>query len=250
MGAQICLAVRLGTGFHSVEVEVLLQPVLYLCTELFPDACLPCLFATLIVAGVHRQHKEEIHVVVEQEQRVAVIQAVVELPLHIAVVPAVSLLDTVLAVAQLLVHRGGDEEVGDDVVTLGLFVAQFHTARRLFAVVEDVEVPLYHVPCVGVLLVDALTPQLVAHLVIFRVAYVIGVTRVALYQALGGIEVVHYLAVILLFLHAVGQRIVAYQRIDNGLEHNVETLHQQVFLLVNVYRYLTRRIKESVAECP
>ncbi len=88
------------------------------------------------------------------------------------------------------------------------------------------------------------------HLVILAVTDVVGVAVVVLDEALGRVKVVNDLAVLLLLVHAVGQRVVADQFINDGLKHDIEVLDQQVFLLGRVDEHLPRLVKEREAEVP
>ena len=88
------------------------------------------------------------------------------------------------------------------------------------------------------------------HLVILAVADVVGVAVVVLNKALGRVEVINDLAVFLLLVHAVGQRVVADQFINDGLEHDIEVLDQQVLLLGCVDEHLPRLVKEREAQVP
>ena len=159
--------------------------------------------------------------------------------------------DVVFRLEYVLV--GGDEEVGDDVVALGHVVAQLHMTILLlcFAVVEEVDVPLYHVPCIGKLLVYRLLAKGVASLVILGVADVIDVVvRVVVGQLLVLVEVVHSLAVGLVFQFLWQLLVTGYQLIDDGFKHNMETLHQQVFPLVNVEHDVVWSVEEGIAQFP
>ena len=79
----MCGDVLLGVGgiisFQGIEGIFCAQNLLYSLTEALPHGSLPCLLAGCVVAGIHGQHKEEVHVVVAQQQRVAVEQSVAEL---------------------------------------------------------------------------------------------------------------------------------------------------------------------------
>ena len=61
---------------------------------------------------------------------------------------------------------------------------------------------------------------------------------------------VHNFSIVLFLVHAVGQWVVAYQLVDDGLEHDVEVLHQQILLLLGVDEHLPRLVEESEAEMP
>lgn len=159
---------------------------------------------------------------------------------------------TFFIIAELLVHASRDEEVGDDIVALCFIITQLDAGRAFLVAltIEDIEVPLDDIPRVGILFVDAFAPQFVAHFVVLGVAYVVGALVVILYEALGRIEVVNDFAVILLLVHPVRQRVVTDERIYDGFEDDVEALHQEVFLLVGIDKYLSRHIEESIAQLP
>ena len=95
------------------------------------------------------------------------------------------------------------------------------------AVVKEVDIPLYHVPCVSKLLVYRFLAEGVATFVIFGVADIVDVVvRVVVRQLLVLVEMIHSLAVGLVF-QFLGQLLVtSYQFVDDGFKHNVETLHQ------------------------
>ena len=61
---------------------------------------------------------------------------------------------------------------------------------------------------------------------------------------------VNNLAVILSFVHTVGQWIVANQLVDDSLKHDVEVLHQQIFPSVGAHIHLLALLEEGIAEVP
>ena len=67
------------------------------------------------------------------------------------------------------------------------------------------------------------------------------------YQALGSKQVVNNLSVLLFLLHAIGQRVVAYQFINDSLKHYMETLHQQILPLFRCDIHLPGLIEEGKA---
>ena len=247
---ELLASERVAYALEGIEIIVGLQPVTDLVTELVAYLVLPFRLLGGVVAGIERQHEQEVHVVVEQQQCVTIEQAVIEVRLAVLVVGTVGFLDAVGRVIKLLVHLGRDEEVGDNVVAFGHVVPQFHVRFRLPAFAKDVQVPLDDVAGIGVLFVDGFIAQLVAHLVILAITDVVGVAVVVLNEALGGVEVVNDLAVFLLLVHAVGQRVVADQFINDGLKHDIEVLDQQVFFLGRVDEDLSRLVKEREAEVP
>ena len=53
-------------GTHGVEIKILLQLPLYSIAELGTNILFPCSTGLFVVSGIERQHKQEVHVVVEQ----------------------------------------------------------------------------------------------------------------------------------------------------------------------------------------
>ena len=95
------------------------------------------------------------------------------------------------------------------------------------------------------------------HFVVFGITYIICLAGIsvslpafALRQTCRSEQVVNNLAVILSFVHTVGQWIVANQFVDDSLKHDVEVLHQQVFPPVGAYIHLLALLEEGIAEIP
>ena len=72
----------------------------------------------------------------------------------------------------------------------------------------------------------------------------------ALHQTCRSEQVVNNLAVILSFVHTIGQRIVANQLVDDSLKHDVEVLHQQILPPVGAYIHLLALLEKGIAEVP
>ena len=72
----------------------------------------------------------------------------------------------------------------------------------------------------------------------------------ALRQTCRSEQVVNNLAVILSFVHTVGQWIVANQLVDDSLKHDVEVLHQQILPPVGAYIHLLALLEKGIAEVP
>ena len=63
---DILFTVHTFMGTHGVEIEILLQLPLYSIAELGTNILFPCNTGLFVVSGIERQHKQEVHVVVEQ----------------------------------------------------------------------------------------------------------------------------------------------------------------------------------------
>ena len=61
---------------------------------------------------------------------------------------------------------------------------------------------------------------------------------VVLNEALCCIKVVNYLAVLLLLVHSVGQRIITNEFVNYGFKYDIEVLDQQVLFLGGVDKHL------------
>ena len=237
---DIGFTVHAGLGFHGIEVVGLLQPCADVVAELISHLGFPCGLLCLVVASVERERKKEVHIVVEEQHRVAVEETVGKLLLDMLLSAAIGCADAVKriveAVRYISLHLPADEEIGDYVVALGYIVAQMYHGIRLLLIVEQIEIPLYDVSGIGVLLVDRLCAQFVPNLIVLAIADVIGGRALLLVlvfnQAVGGKYVVYYLAVLLYLIHAVGQWVVANQLINDSLKHDVEVLHEQIFFLL------------------
>ena len=72
-----CVHIRMRS--HHTELVLLCEHFLYLITEQLPDFLLPLLFLQPVVAGIERNHKKEIHIIMTDKQRVAVKKPVPEL---------------------------------------------------------------------------------------------------------------------------------------------------------------------------
>ena len=111
----------------------------------------------------------------EQKQRITVKQSVLKLLGNVSVVLSVSFLNTVYGIAKLFVHSSRNEEVRNDVISFCFIIPKLNAGFRLSAAVEDIQVPLYHVSRIGVLLINGLLPEFVAHLIILTVTDIISI---------------------------------------------------------------------------
>ena len=251
MSLDICRGIYARIGFHGIKIEILLQPILNFGAETGADFLFPRHFLRLIVAGVHRENKQKIDIVMKQQERVAVEKAVAELFAAVMVSCAVGALESVVGIVERIKDHCRNKEIGDYGVTLSEVVAEFYARLvRNVVVVENVEIPLYDVPRVGVLLVDGFAAEVVPLLVIFAVADVISLGDVAVNQAFGGENMVNHLAVLLLFFDAVGRWIVANELVDDGLKDDVEILGEEVFALFGADEYLPALVQKSIAQVP
>ena len=120
-----------------------------------------------ILSCVERKDIEEVHVIVKEQQGVSVEQSVFELHVLVFILFLVSLLDAIFGVVEVLIHFGRNEEVGNDAISLRHVITQTHSGLCRSAGVEDVEIPLNDIACVGVLFIDRLTAEFVPHFVVF-----------------------------------------------------------------------------------
>ena len=126
MRFHIFLYVHRRPWLHGIELEVLLEPGLNLRTELLAYLSFPIPLLATIVLGIQGQHKQKINIIMEQQQRVTVIQTVVKLLRHIAVALAVGLFYAVVAIIKLPVHRCRDKEIWNDIISFCLVITQLH----------------------------------------------------------------------------------------------------------------------------
>ena len=161
-----------------------------------------------------------------------------------------------VGIRQVPVDLRRDEEVGNHVVALGQFVEDLDALVAVFGVEVgrgvDIEIPLYDVAGVGPLFVDRLRAELAAHLVVFRVADIVDVVvGLVEQQSLVGVEVVHEFAVGLVgqseWYLVVGH---ADEVVDDGFEHYVETLDEQILVLRRVDLQAVGHVEEGHAEIP
>ena len=103
----------------------------------------------------------------KEQQGVSVEQSVFELHVLVFILFLVSLLDAIFGVVEVLIHFGRNEEVGNDAISLRHVIPQTHSGLWHSAGVEDVEIPLNDIACVGVLFIDRLTAEFVPHFVVF-----------------------------------------------------------------------------------
>ena len=89
---------------HCVEIKILLEPVANLCTEFRPDILLPMILLILIIPRIEREDKQEIYIIMKQQQGVTVKQSVLELLRHIPVILSVSFLNTINRITIFLIH--------------------------------------------------------------------------------------------------------------------------------------------------
>ena len=89
---------------HCVEIKILLEPVANLRTEFRPDILLPMILLILIIPRIEREDKQEIYIVMKQQQGVTVKQPVLELLRHIPVIFSVSFLNTINRITIFLIH--------------------------------------------------------------------------------------------------------------------------------------------------
>ena len=183
--AQELLCVHVCARRHSVEIEPLLEHRLYLFAEHLSDARLPFCFLRGVVSRIECDYEKEVHIIVGNQQRVAVEETVLKLARIVNISLLVGFV-YVISIAEpsgrILHHSGADEEVGDDVIALGNVIAQSPefpilidvNLRSCIRVVEkEVEIPLDDIARVGELLVHAFAPDRIAALVVLAVAYVI-----------------------------------------------------------------------------
>ncbi len=70
--------------------------------------------------------------------------------------------------------------------------------------------------------------------VVLAVTDVVRLLGFAVNQALRRKQVVHNFAVLLLLFHAVRQRVVAHQLVDDGFKHDMKALYQQILALFGI----------------
>ena len=186
----------------------------------------------------------------EQQQRVTVKQTVLEMFFPMFVVLPVGLLYSVICIVESLIHLGGYKEVWNDIITFCQIIPQLNARLRRTAFIEYVKVPLNNIPCVCVLLVDGLITQLMANLIIFGISNVISLGVSSLDKALCSKQMVNNLSVLLLFIHPVGQGVIANQFVNNSLKDGVEVLDQQILLFLSTDKHLACFIKECITQIP
>ena len=149
--------------------------------------------------------------------------------------------EVICAVIQpLKVHLRADEEVGQHIVALGPVIAQTYLVTFVLTFCRSfqrIEAPLNHVLGVGKLLADRVLAHRCTVLIIFRVANVIdGSLFACRQQNVVYPEVVHNLSVALVG-QPLGQQgaIGANQFVDDGLENDVEVLHQDILLVAHLH---------------
>ena len=138
-----------------------------------------------IVTRIEGYYEKEVHVIVGNQQRVAVEKTVLELAriVHVCLlVGFVYVIGITEPSGSILHHPSADEEVGNDVVALCNVIAQFPEFPVLVEVglcgcvrivEKEVEVPLDDIARVCELLVHALAPDGVPALIVLAVADVV-----------------------------------------------------------------------------
>ena len=261
VGLYVVFPVFIREGSHRIELVVCLKHLLYLFAENTPYLLLPAGFLELVVQCIERHHKQEVDVIVTYQQRISVEQSVAELVRCEVFVLLLCQPDGV-AIAQVFLHRGADEEIRDDIVSLRHIVAQLRHLSELVPILfpvfvvlvaphKQVQIPLNHVAGIGELLGHRLASYGMVPFVILRVADVVyGLVFLVGGQPLIGVDMVDHLAVILLLQSGGHLSSLSYQFVDNGFEHDVEVLYQQIVFLPQIQSHILGSVEESKAQLP
>lgn len=222
----------------------------------------------VFVGGVGTHHEEEVDVVFPEQEGVAVEEPVFELFLDVFLEFIVCLELRVGIVDAAVGNAVADEEVGCDVVALGegvaealqFFAGELHVKRNGIPVsqgfepffsdgfleVELLDVVLDGVACVGELLIERDTGDVVGVFVILAVADEVDI-GVAAGEGAVQVDVVDNLGVVLVF-EVVGDVVVAEELVNHSLKDDVEVAHDKEVLALLVVAAVVS--EEGVEEFP
>ena len=253
---DVPLGVHIRIRRHRIELELLLQHLLYVLSETPAHLLFPSQLHRRIRPRIQGNDKKKINVVMGDNQRISVKQAILKLPRH--QFRAFSPFDASLVIFEILIHACTDEKIRNNIIPFRHIIPQFRKLLAIFRVLhviiqEYIQIPLNDISRIGKLLGDGFRSDTVPHLVILAITDVIDVPIlfVVVRQTSIGIHVVDNLAVFLV-LESVRQvlALVTDQLVNHRLEDNIEVLGQEIFFTRRRDRNPVALVKERVAKFP
>ena len=177
MSFEIGRSIDIGMGSNGIELKLFFEHILHGATKLVADSVPPSCFCTGIIAGVKCKDKEEVDIVMREQQRIAVIESVFELMSDRGLIGM--RLGIVFIRQCFLVDRSRNEEIGNYIVALGNFIKEPYALELVshvwIAIEPYIEIPLYNITRIGALFIDGFLAERVADFIIFGVADVVNI---------------------------------------------------------------------------